>query len=66
MKKISFNRDQILAVIRELAYSNGSWGRLYEDFMEMREYDPDRYEETMTFLESQHLGSMYEVAMMFS
>lgn len=66
MKKISFNRDQILAVIRELAMSQGSWGRLYEDFMEMQEYDPDRYEETMTFLENQHLGSMYEVAMMFS
>lgn len=42
-KKLSF--DDLMNVIRELSYSQGFYGRLYREILEVKEYDPDSYEE---------------------
>lgn len=46
-------RDDILNVFAELAQSQGFYGRLLRDLMEMRDCDPDTYEEVMENLEAQ-------------
>jgi len=48
------DRADILNVFAELAQSQGFYGRLLRDLMDMRECDPDTYEEVMTNLEEQH------------
>lgn len=54
-------REQILETIRMLAHSQGFYGRLYNNLMEM---DEDSYEDTMTFLESQNLKDAVDLVMM--
>ena len=38
---------EILAVILDLSHSQGSYGRLYRDLMELKESDPDKYAKLM-------------------
>lgn len=41
-------RDEILSLIRGLAHSQGSYGRLYEDLVELKEGDEDYFNLLMT------------------
>lgn len=45
------NREQIMEAIRQLAHSQGSYGRFYRDLCKMREEDPDRFDKAMTMLD---------------
>ena len=57
------NREQIMEAIRLLAHSQGSYGRLYRDLCEMREEDPDRFDEAMTMLEEENFKDAVDLVM---
>ena len=57
------NREQIMETIRQLAHSQGSYGRFYRDLCEMREEDPDRFEEVMTLLEEENFKDAVDLIM---
>ena len=46
-------REDILNVFAELAQSQGFYGRLLRDLMEMKDEDPELYERVMTNWEEQ-------------
>ena len=54
------NREQIMEAIRQLAHSQGSYGRFYRDLCEMREEDPDRFDKAMTMLEEKNFKDAVE------
>lgn len=53
----------ILNVIRDLSMSKGSYGRLYRDLMECREYDPDKWDAVVAELEAQNFCDPVDVVM---
>lgn len=59
------NREDILNAIQELAYSQGFYGRLLRFFVELKEEDPDRYEEVMQELEAQKFGDTLDMVLFF-
>ena len=59
------DRDDILNTIAELAQSQGFYGRLLRDFMELRDEDPDTYENVMTQLEAQNFGDPVDMVLFF-
>jgi hypothetical protein len=58
-------RDDILNVIVELSYSQGFYGRLLRDILELRDGDPDGYEELMTALEAKNFSEPLDVVLFF-
>ena len=52
--------EDILNAIRELASSQGLYGRLYRDLMEL---DEDEYEQVMLELESQNFKDEVDLVM---
>ena len=58
-------RDQILSTIRELAASQGFYGRLYSGIMEARENDFDAYDDYMCMLEDQHFSDPVDLVLFF-
>lgn len=59
------NRNEILTAIAELAYSQGFYGRLLNNLLEMRENDPDTFDVTMTMLEEQNFGDRLDMVLFF-
>lgn len=59
------NRDDILNAIAMLAQSQGFYGRLLRDFIELREGDPDRYDEVMEALEAEKFGDPVDMVLFF-
>lgn len=59
------NREDILNVIAELSYSQGFYGRLLRDILELRDGDPDRYEEFMEVLEAKNFSEPLDVVLFF-
>lgn len=53
-------REEIMETIKSLAGSQGSYGRLYGDLMEL---DEDEYDEVMTKLESQNFKDGVDLVM---
>lgn len=49
------NKEEILDAIRGLARSMGFYGRLYEQFMEIKEQDEEAFDNMMKALEDEHL-----------
>ena len=58
-------REDILNAIAELAQSQGFYGRLLRDILNIRAEDPDRYEELMEHLEAQKFGDMLDMVLFF-
>lgn len=50
-------REQILNIIRSLAISQGSYGRMYNNLMS----DPEYYDEVMTFFEAQNFKTALDL-----
>lgn len=48
------NREQIMETVKQLAHSQGSYGRFYRDLCEMRDNEPERFDEAMTMLEEKN------------
>ena len=59
------NREDILNAIRMLAQSQGFYGRLLARILEVKEYDPDTYEEFMAELEAQNFGDPVDMVLYF-
>ena len=53
-------REEIMETIKSLASSQGLYGRLYRDLMEL---DEDEYDEVMTKLESQNFKDGVDLVM---
>ena len=59
------NRDDILNAIAMLAHSQGFYCRLLREFNELKEGDPDRYEEVMEALEAEKFGDPVDMVLFF-
>ena len=57
------NREQIMEAIRQLAHSQGSYGRFYRDLCEMRDNEPDRFDKAMTMLEEKNCKDAVDLVM---
>lgn len=56
-------RDEIINTIASLANSQGFYGRLLRDLIELKENYPDTYEETMESLEAQNFKDTLDLVM---
>ena len=59
------DRNDILNVIAELAYSQGFYGRLLRSIRELEDSDPEAYEEAMCELEAQNFSEPLDVVLYF-
>lgn len=57
--------EQIMAAIRSLAQSQGYYGRLYNELLEMQTNDPDKWEEVKNTLEAQNFNDTLDMVMYF-
>lgn len=57
--------DNILEAIWGLAHSQGFYGRLYEAIMELKEEDPEGYEEYKNTLEEQNFKDVLDMVLYF-
>lgn len=55
--------DKIRRIIKELAKSQGSYGRLDRSLTELQETDEEKYDEDVTELESQHFKDSVDLIM---
>ena len=55
--------NEILDNIKMLANSQGFYGRLYRDLMDIKAENPDEYNEIVKQLESQNFGSTLDLIM---
>lgn len=59
------NREDILNAITELSYSQGFYGRLLRDIMEIKHEDEDQYEDLMAELEAQNFSDAVDMILFF-
>ena len=59
------DRNEILATIRNLANSQGFYGRLYNAFMTVKETKPENYELIMEKLEAENFADAVELVLYF-
>jgi len=57
--------DQIMKLIRELACSQGFYGRLLSDLENVQKKDPDKWERITEYLERQNFKDPVDVVMFF-
>lgn len=57
------DRNKILSTIFDLGYSQGFYGRLYRDLVNLKNNDEDTYEEIMTNLEAQNFSSAVDLVL---
>lgn len=55
--------NEILDVIIEFSYSQGFWGRLYEDIMELKHYDPMGYDDLVEDWEGRNFSDALDFIM---
>ena len=55
--------EQILAAIRTLACSQGAYGRLYRDLMELRANDAEQYSAVVEGFEAQNFSGMLDMVL---
>ena len=53
--------DEIMELIRKLSFSQGSYGRLYENLCEVRDNDADKWSEISAMLEAENFQSEVDV-----
>lgn len=56
---------QILLEIRNLSYSQGFYGRLLRSLLELKDNDPDEYEEVKNQLEGQNFQDVVDMVLYF-
>lgn len=57
------NREQIMETVKQFAQSQGSYGRFYRDLCEMRNNEPERFNEAMTMLEEKNFKDAVDLIM---
>ena len=56
---------QIMATIRQLAMSQGFYGRLLNMFLDIRENNPEKWSEVVEILEGQHFADPVDMVLYF-
>lgn len=56
---------QILAAIKSLSHSQGYYGRLFQNLMDIKSNDPDKYDEIASSLEDQKFGGILDMVLYF-
>ena len=56
-------REQIMDTIKSLAHCQGTYSRLYANMCELRDNDPDRFDECMTELENQNFKDAVDLVL---
>ena len=59
------DRNDIINAITMLAQSQGFYGRILRELMELHEYDIDKYDEVMDELEAQNFGDVVDMVLYF-
>lgn len=59
------DRNEILATIHNLAKSQGFYGRVLNAILELREVNPNKYDEYMESLEAQKFGDAIDLVLYF-
>ena len=59
------NIKQILNEIKQLAMSQGFYGRLFSNLMQIKEYEPERWGEIVDTLEGQHFADPVDMVLFF-
>ena len=62
-KSAGMDEDDILQAIYDLSKSQGYYGRLFDELMDMQLYDPVRYDEVMAQLESMDFSDPVDLVM---
>lgn len=57
------NREQIMETVKQLAQSQGSYGRFYRALCEMRDNEPERFDDAMTMLEEKNFKDAVDLIM---
>ena len=58
-------RKQILDTIKDLARSQGLYGRIYQAIQELKAADKDQYEQFMNHLVNQHFSDPVDLVLFF-
>lgn len=64
-KTKGYTVDQVIEVIEMLSHSQGFYGRLLREIIEMKEYDAERLEEFKWLIEQQEFQNPVDVVMFF-
>jgi len=59
----AMDRDDIYNTIRMLSFSQGSYGRMLHSLDQLRQEEPDKYDEVMTELENQNFHDPVDLVM---
>ena len=59
------NMNMILYEIRQLSFSQGFYGRLYNTLIELQSNDPEKYEEIKEELEAQNFKDAVDMVLYF-
>ena len=65
MANITLKMNDILNVITDLSHSQGFYGRLLKQIYEIRDNDPDAYDELCEQLEAQEFRTSLDVVLFF-
>ena len=57
--------DEIISAIQDLSYSQGFYGRLLRDILEIKEYDEESYNDLKETLEKQNFKDVLDMVMFF-
>lgn len=57
--------EEVIDVVRSLAQSQGSYGRLLEQILYFQEYEPDTFDEFKRVVEEQHFKDPVDVVLFF-
>lgn len=57
------NREQIMEAIRQLASSQGYYGRLYCALCRLRDDEPEKFDQAMTMLEEKNFKDAVDLVM---
>ena len=57
------NREQIMEAIKQLASSQGYYGRFYCALCRLRDNEPDRFDKAMTMLEEKNFKDAVDLVM---
>lgn len=64
-KTKGYTVDQVIEVIEMLSHSQGFYGRLLREIIEMKENDVERFEEFKWLIEQQEFQNPVDVVMFF-
>lgn len=57
--------NEIMSEIADLACSQGFYGRLYRDILELKREDPETYEQLKAELEAQNFATTLDMVLYF-